>query len=91
MTEWARPGGAGKELGVSKWGSGAKVSGEGACWAGPAPVARTSHPLSPRTASPTAWAGQGRAGLAWPARQGALARGEPRKVHTHQWEPGGQQ
>lgn len=33
----------------------------------------------------------GRAGLAWPARQGALARGEPWKVHTHQWEPGGQQ
>lgn len=66
--------------------------GEGACWAGPAPVAGTSHPLAPRTASPTAWAGQaGRAGLAWPASQGALARGEPWKVHTHQWEPGGQQ
>lgn len=66
-------------------------AGEGACWAGPTPVAGTSHPLAPGTASPTAWAGQGRAGLARPARQGALACGRPWKVHTHQWEPGGQQ
>lgn len=37
-------------------------AGKGSCWAGPAPVAGTSHPLAPGTASPTAWAGQGRAG-----------------------------
>lgn len=46
--------------------------------------AGTSHSLSPGTASPTAWAGQGRAG---PARQGALGTwsARPGKVQTHQW------
>lgn len=70
-----RPGGAGKELGVSKWGSGAKVPGRDS--AGQAqPSSWDLPPTRPRNslAHSLGRAGQGRAGragragLAWPAR-----------------------
>ena len=58
----------------SKWGPGGREA------AGEAQPRRagTSHPPSPGTASPTAWAGQGRAGQAGrPSGSRAWARGKP--------------
>lgn len=57
-------------LGLSKWGLGPG----GRLLERPSPRELGPPTLSPGTASPTAWAGQGRAR---PARQGARARGEP--------------
>lgn len=73
--------------GSSKWGPGTREA------AGEAQPRRagTSHPLSTGTASPTAWAGQGRARPSGPAGQGpGHVASPPWEVPTHQWGPGGQ-
>lgn len=60
--EWARPGGAGKELGESEWGSGAKVSGGGSMLGWPSPSSWDLPPTRPKNSLAHSLGRAGRAG-----------------------------
>lgn len=87
--ERGKPRGGGGRPKYEQTGARNRGAGGGSVLARPGPSSWDLPPTRPRNslAHSPGWAGQGRAEL---ARKGEPARGEPWKVQTHQWGPGGQ-